>query len=955
MKLLALFCLGFLLAFGFPAFSGNLHPVSATIAPQLTTALNTDAPSTDANWIERGRALYGRQEYDEAIPLFEMAARESATAEKPLNQALALNYLSLAHQKLGHWQQAQAAIDASFALLEARSDCSDSACLQVLAIAHTTRGHLHFAQGEASEALESWQHAENTYIRLGESDGEVGGNGAMGSRINQAQAWELLGNYRRSCSTLLEAIGIPEKCDRLAEWNEDEFDRIFSQSPELAVTGLRSLGDTLRAIGQFDRSKQLLETALNYVREKPQTPTFSSEESQVLLSLGNTERALAKRAKNLDNSDDVEVESAIEKALEHYQQAIETSIEQRDRIKAKLNFLSLQVEFKQWLNENHQEESNFLNKFLFPDWQQIESDIEQYNDRFADPRFTIEASIDLARSLKIGSIGERNIFPEPILADRIERILITARDRAIELEDVKLESSALGMLGQLYVREEQFEKALAATERALVRSQSLLAADISYQWQSQLGQILKKQGKFDEAIQAYRSAFETIQDLRNDLIAVERDIQFDFRDDIEPMYREFASLLLPFDKPLSPANIQMVRQVIEALQINELNNFFLTGCIQTNNADLDKAIDEAQTPTAAIYTILLPDPDRLAIVLKLPGSELTVYRAEVNTKELEESVLSLTKELRLQGRPNPEFYQKSRDLFDLIIQPIEANLKTHQIKNLVFIFDDFLRGIPIAALKNSRNDKYLIEEYSVSLSLGLQFVESESVARGRNVLAAGISKENSIETGIENIARKPFPPLDHVENEVIEIQKLTSGPKELLNEKLLPKTLQQALESASISTLHIATHGNFSSNAEETYIALWQRILKVDEMARFLQVSDARSPFSSLDLLVLSACETATGDDRAALGLAGVAVKAGARGTLATLWQVNDASTATLMPRFYEKLLSQPQLTKAEALQRAQRNLLDDSRACTSNSPDCDRAWQFPHYWAPFVLVGDWR
>ena len=95
-----------------------------------------------------------------------------------------------------------------------------------------------------------------------------------------------------------------------------------------------------------------------------------------------------------------------------------------------------------------------------------------------------------------------------------------------------------------------------------------------------------------------------------------------------------------------------------------------------------------------------------------------------------------------------------------------------------------------------------------------------------------------------------------------------------------------------------------------------------------------------LDLLVLSACETAKGDERAALGLAGVSLKAGARSTVASLWPIADAATAMLMKRFYEELRSGK--SKAAALQSAQQMLLSDPE------------WAHPNYWSPYLLIGNW-
>jgi CHAT domain-containing protein len=96
-----------------------------------------------------------------------------------------------------------------------------------------------------------------------------------------------------------------------------------------------------------------------------------------------------------------------------------------------------------------------------------------------------------------------------------------------------------------------------------------------------------------------------------------------------------------------------------------------------------------------------------------------------------------------------------------------------------------------------------------------------------------------------------------------------------------------------------------------------------------------------VELLTLSACQTAAGDDRAALGLAGVAVKSGARSALATLWFVNDQATALLVSDFYQHL-KDSSVSKAGALQQAQINILSDRR------------YRHPGYWSPYLLIGNW-
>jgi CHAT domain-containing protein len=140
--------------------------------------------------------------------------------------------------------------------------------------------------------------------------------------------------------------------------------------------------------------------------------------------------------------------------------------------------------------------------------------------------------------------------------------------------------------------------------------------------------------------------------------------------------------------------------------------------------------------------------------------------------------------------------------------------------------------------------------------------------------------------------------------------------------------------------VHLATHGQFSSTVQDTFILTWDNRITPQQFQELFQVQ-LRNQAQPIELLVLSACQTATGDKRAALGVAGVAVRSGARSTLATLWAVNDQSTADLMINFYREL-AQPNLTKAEALRRAQLALLQQPQ------------YRHPLYWAPFVLVGNW-
>ena len=279
---------------------------------------------------------------------------------------------------------------------------------------------------------------------------------------------------------------------------------------------------------------------------------------------------------------------------------------------------------------------------------------------------------------------------------------------------------------------------------------------------------------------------------------------------------------------------------------------------------------------------------------------------------------------------NPHFFdqdrlQVSQQLYDWLIRPAEEFLDNTE--TLVFVLDGALRSLPMAALYDG--DQYLIERYGIALSPGLQLLEPKSLdVRQLDVLTGGLSAP-----------QQGFSALPAVDTEVNQIA-ATLPTTQLLNQTFTTERLKSTLADIPFSVVHLATHGQFSSKAEDTFLVTWDGRINVQDLNTLLQ--PRRDPNQPLELLVLSACQTATGDKRAALGLAGIALRSGARSTLATLWQVKDDSTAALMVEFYQQLTENPDMTKSEALREAQLSLLQQS------------PYQRPFYWAPFVLVGNW-
>ncbi|HEY9830436.1 MAG TPA: CHAT domain-containing protein, partial [Stenomitos sp.] len=223
------------------------------------------------------------------------------------------------------------------------------------------------------------------------------------------------------------------------------------------------------------------------------------------------------------------------------------------------------------------------------------------------------------------------------------------------------------------------------------------------------------------------------------------------------------------------------------------------------------------------------------------------------------------------------------------------------------------------------------QKYSVAVNLGLQLQEDKPFKKGDlNVLAGGISQSS---LGLSA--------LPYVKQELELIKSQIPRTKVLLDHEFTPQAFNKEINSQFFPVIHLATHGIFSSSPDETYILAHEQRININQLNQLLKKRTENRP-EAIELLVLSACQTAIGDKRAALGIAGVSVQAGARSTIASLFNVRDDSTASLMNVLYQELVK-TNVTRAESLRRAQLALLEKED------------YQQPYYWAPFVLVGNWR
>lgn len=486
---------------------------------------------------------------------------------------------------------------------------------------------------------------------------------------------------------------------------------------------------------------------------------------------------------------------------------------------------------------------------------------------------------------------------------------------ALKLEELR--TYGYGYLGELYLENSRLNEAQILTERAAFMAQSLNRPDILYRWQWQVARIFVKQGATAEAIAAYRLAIANLQPIRSQLLGNSLDNELAGK--LNELYLEYADLILR-DQTLSGAELLAVRELVEQSKVEELQSYYRDDCV---TAWLNKStkIDQLTERTAALYPIMLPD--RLELLLSLPDG-LRRYTVHSNRDD----VRKLVEQLRtsLENRSGFEFLPRAQALHELLLKPALADLSVAGIDTLVFIPDATFRNIPLAALHDGKD--FLIRNFAVVTSPGLTLTEPQPMPREHSLaLVAGLSESPA-----------GFSALPYVKNEIRLVAE--QFPAEIMeNQSFKVDNLSRQLLHNPYRIVHIASHGQFNRNVTNTFVLASDGKISFDALGSMLGVNRFRN--EPVELLTLSACQTAAGDDLAALGLAGIAVKAGVRSALASLWFINDGASAELISEFYRQL-KKPGISKAKSLQLAQLKLLDDER------------YDHPAYWAPFLMIGNW-
>ncbi|MEO1620997.1 MAG: tetratricopeptide repeat protein, partial [Cyanobacteria bacterium J06632_3] len=689
-----------------------------------------DPASASILWEQehKGRQLYQSEQFAEAITLWQEIADTYEQRQDKLAQASALSNLALSYQKLGDWASAQTTISESLQLLTTQP--SSDMRSRVMAQTRVAQGSLQLSMGSPEAALETWQQAEQAYAQVGDETGQ------LRSQINQAQALRELGFYSQSLNTLNDVMAAMET----------------QPSSLLKGITLRRLGDMLRLTGELDKAEAVLVQSLEIVQLFHQ-PT---EISATLLSLGH----VAVKADEIQAAREWYAQASAQwthanaqetgNSIQHSQinsssqqtvaQTVTAGNDERAVVSAvhlvpiELSQLALAIDTQSWdtvgiLGPKIQRQFSILPDSRMTVYHQVHwaNSMIKLRHIVSDSRDAFEQIADVPNWLTV--------------AQQLQKGAVQAR----RLGDIRAEAYAVGTLAEVYEQTQQWKIAETLAEKALRLSQSIGADEMTYRWQSHLGQIWQAPQNADRSVQkalgAYSQAVKTLSALRGDVAAASVNAQFSFEETVEPIYRKYVSLLLDAANSVEIAlpNGELQRQhhlseaqsVIESLRLAELDNYFKEACIDVQPVNINQLDDRA----AVFYTIVLSD--RIAVILQLPGQPLQQFSTLVSGADVARISAELRQQLVILSRRR--YIPLAQQMYDWLIAPVRDAIADSEATTLVFVLDGPLQNVPMSVLHDG--DHFLIEDYAVGLTPGVNLLNPKPWdAENLSVLAVGLTE-----------------------------------------------------------------------------------------------------------------------------------------------------------------------------------------------------------------------
>ncbi len=739
--------------------------------------------------------------------------------------------------------------------------------------------------GDFEQAASAWEQAVTLSVPEKEPDRY------LEIVLHLTDAYMSLGYYRKALAMFDNALPVAEK----------------SSTPHPMAMFFSRLGDFYLSLGRVDEAVKSQEKALEQARlaENPFVlATVYNNVGNLLAALTDYEGSLAAYEESLSLTDSIK-----ETRDPHLHEPMLPGL------RSKILINMAQVTF--W-------NGDYENTALAIEYALQEIDEQPDSPGKASDIFSLTLLISKIRKIFTRSPPDNQPFKT--LTQIALSALKQAKQIGKDMQNSRILSYAYGYMGELYESENQYQDAEKLTQSAIFFAQQGKMPDILYQWQWQMGRLSSAQGNIEKAIRAYKRALAELNPIRRAMLRGYRNQKDAFYENVKPVYLGLADLLLKKaetikDETIKEKVLKQARDAIELLKAAELQDFFGDECVTTAQAKNTNP-DHISSQAAVVYPIILPD--RLVLLLTLPeGIQQIIVPAD--SKLFEETVIRFRE--RLQTRTTNQFIHDAHKLYDWLIRPIEAELAASKTDTLVIVPDGQLRLIPFSTLHDGSS--FLVEKYAIATIPSVMLTDPKPFDReNAEILVSGLSE-----------SVQEFSPLPGVPGELKDVKTIMGGKVLLQDKDYTLNNLTAEFKNRQYTVIHMATHGLFGGSPDETFLLTYDSRLTMDGLEQLIRSGMFRE--KKVELLTLSACQTALGDELAGLGLAGVAVKAGVGTTLATLWFVDDEATSLAIREFYKQLKT-PGMSKAKALQNAQKKLIGQLR------------YRHPAYWGPFLLIGNW-
>jgi CHAT domain-containing protein len=589
----------------------------------------------------------------------------------------------------------------------------------------------------------------------------------------------------------------------------------------------------------------------------------------------------------------------------------------------------------------------------------------------------LEVAEGVRRAEEVGTASPADARAE-LLLQLTYRCLNNAAELALRTGDEPLRVETADALAQLYESEGRFADALRLTGAGLEEAErvdpgQVEALEVRLEWRA--GRLQHRLGDDPAALASYLRAAQHLEAIRHDLPIEDDDGRSTYQTLLKPIFIQLLDLMLKNVDGLDPvAQSARLGSVLDALEVThqaEMQDYLGDRCsVEAIKQRADAPLDAG---VAILYTLVLED--RLEVVVRT-NAGVVHHAVPITGSQLEDQVRQFRRELA--DPSSSRYLETAQRLYRWFFDPFAEQFARWGVRKLVIVPDGTLRLVPFAVLHDGR--RFVAERYTVSTVTGLTMTEAglgrdshtesllaglsapgpvvntliamgflESSASGRAAARRAVA-EPPADAAQASGGTSPAPAesadasalrdelaLPGVNTEIQELAALGKS-RPIMNADFTVARFESEVKTGRYQLIHVASHGFFGDSAQDSFLLAFDDIIRMDDLQRV--IADTGTEGGTIELLTLSACETAEGNDRAPLGFAGAAIRARAQSVVGTLWEVSDEAASQFMQSFYSGMR---QHGKAEAFAAAQRSLIGSPR------------FSHPYYWAPLVLIGNWN